>query len=504
MTSKVEFGDWQTNEELSLSICRMLYRKGVRPQVLIEPTCGYGSFVKSALSVFDTIEDVYCIDINSSYIKALSDWCDSCQYCKKVTFHIYYANVFEFDFSKIKTEVNDKRILLLGNPPWVNNSKLGKIGSSNLPTKSNFNKLKGLDAITGKSNFDIAEYITTQLIATFGTKKGNIAFLLKNSVIRHIIQAQPKNNYKIAQIEQYNINAKKEFDASVSASLFFANLNQPFSAQCKIYDFYDGTYKKEFGWSGNKFVSDTSLYAETKDIDGMSPFVWRSGVKHDCSKIMELKRINGTYINGLNEIVDVEHSCIYPLIKSSDIKAAKIDKANRFIIITQRRTSDNTELLSLSHPKLFAYLSAHETFFNNRASVIYKRSPRFSMFGIGDYSFLPYKVIVSSLYKNVSFAYTELIEDKPAIVDDTCYSIGFRNKEDAEIVADTLNSDAVKKFIYSIVFEDAKRIVNKDILMRINLLAAQEKGAKDDISNELATYIKTNYQQLDLFAQMAI
>lgn len=65
------------------------------------------------------------------------------------------------------------------------------------------------------------------------------------------------------------------------------------------------------------------------------------------------------------------------------------------------------------------------------------------------------------------------------MLDDTCYSIGFENVQDAEITRDLLNSSIVKSFIESISFSDAKRVISKDILMRINLIeVARQVGYK--------------------------
>ena len=63
MNGKREYGDYQTPEFFSLSVCR--YLKDIRkltPSVVIEPTCGVGSFVKSSL-IFDASE-IIGIEIN--------------------------------------------------------------------------------------------------------------------------------------------------------------------------------------------------------------------------------------------------------------------------------------------------------------------------------------------------------------------------------------------------------------------------------------------------------
>lgn len=466
--NKVEFGDWQTNDSLALTICKLLYAKGIHPQVVLEPTCGKGSFIKAALRTFDSIEEIIGIEINCDYVGEIKQWIAGSPY-KNVKFTIFCDTIFGFDFSKIRDKVEGKNLLILGNPPWVTNSQLGVLESDNLPSKSNLKKVKGIEAMTGKGNFDIAEYITYSLIKAFPWGNVHIAFLIKNSVIKNILQAREVSNLMIGSIEQYSFDAMREFGANVAASLFFAKCAQETSNTCQVFDLYTKEYKNSFGWVNGKFVSNTELYGEVKDLDGQSPFLWRSGVKHDCSKVMEIKRVNDLYYNGLGEIVDVEDDCVYPLVKSSDIKSNVIDSVSRYLIITQRKTSDNTEELKVTHPKLYKYLLQHKEYFDNRRSSIYKNNSRFCLFGIGDYSFKPYKVVISGLYKHIIFAFVDIVGNKPVMADDTCYIIGFDNKEDARFVAKLFNDEKTKKFIRSVSFEDAKRIVNKELLMRIDV-----------------------------------
>jgi hypothetical protein len=84
------------------------------------------------------------------------------------------------------------------------------------------------------------------------------------------------------------------------------------------------------------------------------------------------------------------------------------------------------------------------------------------MFGIGDYSFKPYKVAISGLYKVSNFTLVCPVEGRPVMVDDTCYQIGFESYLDALLTASVWNSPQVSKFLGSIVFADAKRPHTKD------------------------------------------
>ena len=59
-------------------------------------------------------------------------------------------------------------------------------------------------------------------------------------------------------------------------------------------------------------ISNISKYEEWKHVRGEdAKHIWRSGVKHDCSKVMELKPIGNSYQNGLGEIVDLENNYIF-------------------------------------------------------------------------------------------------------------------------------------------------------------------------------------------------
>ena len=102
-------------------------------------------------------------------------------------------------------------------------------------------------------------------------------------------------------------------------------------------------------------------------------------------------------------------------------------------------------------------------------SIIYKKRARFSVFGIGNYSFSPWKVAISGLYKNIAFSAIGNVAGKPIMVDDTCYFIPCESKEEAVLVADLLNSEACINFMKSLVFFDAKRPVNIDVLKRIDI-----------------------------------
>lgn len=490
-----EYGDFQTNEALAKKVSLFLSKKQANPQIIIEPTCGKGNFIIACLATFSSIENVYGIEIYKPYVwetkfNIIEFYLNKPQE-QKAQISIIHCNVFDYDFQKIAKQYSEKEILVIGNPPWVTNAKLGSLNSSNLPQKANFKNHSGLDAMTGKGNFDIAEFITLKMLEIFQNIEGNLLFLVKNSVIKNIITEQKKNKYTVSEIEKHSIDSKKEFNVSVEASLLFCQFKSNPAYYCTEYDFYNAQYPTlQFGWLENKFVSNIDIYSHTKNIDGECPFVWRQGLKHDCSSIMELDKsggdsLDGYYVNGLNEEIKLEEELVYGLLKSSDLKNTIINQTRKFTIITQKKVGQETKYIKHEFPKTFQYLIDHQDSFNARKSSIYNNKPAFSIFGIGDYSFKPYKVAISGLYKTFHFTLILPQNEKPVMLDDTCYLLGFDKIEFAVYTLILLNSETTVKFLQSVTFADAKRTFTKDVLMRIDLL-------------ELANSIDRNYLELEL------
>lgn len=474
--SRRAYGDFQTNEQLANRVVRYLTAKGASPECLIEPTCGQGSFIIAGLQQFPKLQKVIGIEIYYPYVWAtkfrILEYYLKNKSLQKPQIELIHADIFTFNLAAIANKNNALKLLIIGNPPWVTNSELGTLHTKNLPKKSNFKNHKGIDAITGKGNFDIAEYITLQLLQHFDHQTGMFAFLVKNAVVKNILFDQKKSNYRIGEMEQLNINTKKEFNVSVAASLFLTTLNSTPEWTCQIIDFYSKEQQMKFGWHKDKFVHSITHYQKAALIDGTCPFTWRQGMKHDCSKVMELEHCDDHYINGFKQAVNLEKKLLFGLLKSSDLKYEVVDQYRKTTIVTQKKIGQDTNYIKRDYPQTYAYLNANSAYFARRKSSIYKGKPPFSIFGIGDYSFAKYKVAISGMYKRTTFSLVLPENDKPLMLDDTCYFIGFDCLAAAQSAQKILNSDLVQHFLKAIIFPDAKRPITKKVLMRIDLQKA--------------------------------
>ncbi len=457
---KIEYGDFQTPLDFTEIVCNYLKKEFMaNPDIILEPTCGVGNFLSTAISVFNP-QKAYGIEKNTEYY--------ICSKTKLTNNAILYnEDFFDFNFSLLKKEILNHRLLVIGNPPWVNNSVLSSLDSLNLPRKTNFKDLKGLDALTGSSNFDICEFMFLELIDNFKNSNTTIALLCKTIVARNVFKELKRRNINFSDCRMITFDANKVFGVSVDACLFIVDLNSSDKSinKCKVFNFDNLTTQLSvFGYKGDKFFS--SLNDNAIDIDGKCCFDWRQGVKHDCSKIMELNEKFGIYINGNNKELDIEETIVFPLVKSSHIKKPIITTFKKRVIVTQRKIKEDTDFIKELAPKTWNYLNQNIELFQKRKSSIYKNSPAFSMFGIGDYSYSKYKVAISGFYKKPLFSL--LISEKPVMLDDTCYFLSFDNYNHAYSCMLILNSDKVQEFLISIAFIDSKRPFTKKILERID------------------------------------
>lgn len=347
-TKTREYGDFQTPLELTNRICKFLAASEIFPRSIIEPTCGKGNFLLSAIEHFLSIETGIGVDINSKYIEIATSKLLSNSYLNYV--EIIQENFFEIDWYKYIYDLPEP-LLVIGNLPWITNSSLGVLGSKNLPEKTNFQKYKGLDALTGKSNFDISEWMLIHILNWFNKKHGLVAMLCKNAVARKILQHASKNNLPLYKSSIYSIDTKKYFDASVDACLFVCHLgtSSP-NYDCSVYkDIDNKAHLSTFGTRNGQSIANIKLFEKWEHLTGKEYYKWRSGIKHDCAKIMELSMTNNELKNGLGYVVNIENTHIFPLLKSSDIANNK--NISRSVIITQKIIGEPTQHIQEDAPK---------------------------------------------------------------------------------------------------------------------------------------------------------
>jgi len=619
--AKIEFGDFQTPLGLAVDICALLKREGIEPDVVVEPTCGLGTFLVAAARTFPGAR-MRGLDINAKHLEAARQALQSAGAADRSDLRVQDFFVCDWD-AELRSVTGS--LLLLGNPPWVTNAVVGGLNGSNLPVKENFQGFRRIEARTGKSNFDISEWMLIRLLNAlqgrfedapvadlnlelvrtrsaaslrrvsrwqsevrdgvesvparfvegrlpsetshvkplngpltrslspsegervsagrerepFTGRKTTLALLCKTATARKALKYAWENHGRVATASLYRIDAKQHFDASVDACLLVAEIGSDGAMEAAVFDSLQaaqpsnsiglverdtvrafcssggahapsrvpvgappteaaaramestetledcgeapqsargaralpGRIRREFD-----LVADIRTYRRWKHLDGECPYRWRSGLKHDCAPVMELRpNLDGTFTNKLKERVRLEPEYLYPLLKCTDLSKGNT-QPGRFVLVTQKRVGEDTRAIARRAPQTWDYLQAHAEHFQARKSSIYKNVP-FALFGVGTYSFAPWKVAVSGLHRRPRFVLAGPRENRPVLFDDTCYFLSFDEENAARTVANILNTPLCLAFMETLLFPENKRPVTVELLQRLNLRAiARETG----------------------------
>ncbi len=465
---RIEYGDWQTPPELARAVADLLSRQAVRPASILEPTCGRGSFLLAAAESFPGIP-LHGYEINPGYVE------ESRHALAELPGGVHEADFFRWPWETTIRNLPEP-VLVVGNPPWVTSAGLGVLGSINAPIKSNFKKHSGLDAITGKGNFDVSEWMILRLLGALAGRRFTLAMLCKAAVARRVLEFTASNRVRVRGAV-YRIDAMRHFDAAVDAVLMRLDSDQTDhggdaesdAVVWPVFDRLDATNPvSEMGVIGNRLVSDVAAYRRTRHLEGHTRPEWRSGVKHDCARVMEFERRDGAWINGSGEVVDIEDEYLFPLVKGSDLANGKAN-ARRAVLVTQQYPGDDTSRIARNAPKTANYLAANDSVLAARKSAIYAHQPRYAIFGIGDYSFAPFKVAICGLYKKLAFTVVGNVNGKPVMVDDTCYFLPFAHEDEAMTAREALSSPTARGFLEARIFWDSKRPITKSILQSLDL-----------------------------------
>jgi hypothetical protein len=464
-----EFGDFQTPDSLALHATWRIRELGINPRSIIEPTCGRGAFLAAAATVFQDAERLVGMDINAAHLQIAGAKLLGGAYHDRVSLR-------ELDFFKVNwgdtLREYPRPWLILGNPPWVTNSELGSIASANLPEKSNFQDRMGIEAITGKSNFDISEWMVLRYLDWLEGSEGTVAVLCKTAVARKVLLHAWRKRVPVRAARIYKIDALANFEASVDACFFVLEAEpQGRAIDCDVFDYLDAPEPSHtIGSHRGVLVNDMATFGHWQALFGPEErYTWRSGIKHDCSKVMELVlEEGGSYRNGLQEAVNIEDTYLFPMFKSSDVANGRLERRS-VMLVTQRSVGEDTAQIKAMAPRTWGYLQEHATILGKRGSVIYRNKPPFSIFGVGGYSFAPWKVAISGFYKKLEFVKVGPLGGRPVVFDDTVYLLPCWSEDEASFLAELLDSEPARAFLHSMIHWDEKRPITAEILRRLSI-----------------------------------
>jgi hypothetical protein len=292
------YGDYQTPAPLAALVVDRLAQQYPCWTRVLEPTCGTGQFLHAAAQHHPA--EMVGIELQTEYAQAA-------RANTPLDTRIIQADIFSFDLAQIDWHTPG-HLLVVGNPPWVTNAAQSAAAHKNLPDKSNFQGWPGLEALTGKANFDIAETIWLKLLHALGPEPATLALLCKTSVARKVLQHVYDQRLLVSAARIYPIDSQRWFGVTASACLLALNLNLGAADyDIEVYAGLDSAPPPtHLGFARDTLVANPADFQALRFMDGRSPLEWRQGIKHDAATVLELRCENGRWLNKLGDGVVVE------------------------------------------------------------------------------------------------------------------------------------------------------------------------------------------------------
>lgn len=445
---KVIHGDYQTPSPLAREVAQLVrHRLPFEPDLVVEPTCGEGSIAMAAAQAFPAAH-VAGYELDASKVERLRA---TPALPSNLTATV--ANFFAVDWP---SQLTAERCLVVGNPPWVAVSRLGELGSRNRPAVSLKLGHSGIENKLGASNYDIAEYMTLVLAACLaGKPHGAVALLLKATAVRRLaVQLQAIG---ATDIHFFRIDGRKHFNVSVPCGLLYFDFQVSGAEPAYLeYESFDAPApSRQLVIRGRQLVAPAA---------GVTPFItgqkFRSGVKHDAAEVLELTGEEGAFVNKRGGLVALPQSAVFPLVKSSGLGLP----IAKWLVVPSAGLASYADVDQVPAEPLLHYLSAHREVFARRKSSVYAKLDEFAVFGIGPYSFKPWKVAISAFSKAPTFFVVGPHCGRPVLFDDTVYFLAFNTQEDAERAFEQLTSVTTQQALASRIFKEDMRAVKATVL----------------------------------------
>ncbi|MFQ6054683.1 MAG: Eco57I restriction-modification methylase domain-containing protein [Methanosarcinales archaeon] len=194
----------------------------------------------------------------------------------------------------------------------------------------------------------------------------------------------------------------------------------------------------------------------------------------------------------------IETDLIYPLIKSRNVKKWNLKKDYTYCIMVQdpkKRIGYEEKYLKRNYPKTHGYLYKFKDILLKRAS--YKKyfnkksAPFYTMFGIGEYTFAPYKVVWNRMGTNLNAVVTASVKDvyigeRVIIPENVLVFVPFENELEAHYLCAIMNSYIVNFLIQSYSVKGGKSFATPDILKFLNLNKFNSKDERHKKLSELS------------------
>lgn len=367
---------------------------------------------------------------------------------------------------------------LVGNPPWVGWDVLSRDYRDRLRKRVldrlDLYESEGFLSRLGGASDDLLHVFTSVTIDRHLARDGQVLYLVKRSLFDNVtgrdfrrlrLRRRAGSSRSLAVLHVQDLSGLgKIFDDGAGATALLhlvADRATSFPIPWDERVDRDGTMRRGHAQPARdeegapwRIVWDDGECAP--DLEGENAYAARirHGLKHDAEDVFALEVVerSGDLVICRDETgtFEIESDLVFPYLKSRHVRAFSILGHGHVLLPQQRAGMDNEAWLREHRPCAYTYLRRHAGRLAQRRSSVYRKGVFYGLFGLGEYSFAPWRVAWCSMGEDPRFVVSGSREDaflgpRAPIFDSVHYTIAFESDDAPHYLAAYLNAAPVRE-----------------------------------------------------------
>ncbi|WP_318569448.1 N-6 DNA methylase [Salinigranum marinum] len=203
----------------------------------------------------------------------------------------------------------------------------------------------------------------------------------------------------------------------------------------------------------------------------------RHGLKDDAKAVFSVEP---------DRLAELEPTHVYPYLRSKHVVKWGLFGHDRFLVPQRQAGVDNERALARESPATYDYLTDHRERLEARGSSWFEAGPFYSLFGLGPYTWAPYKVVWCRLGFKPHFAVVSTVDDpglgeKTVVPGDHCMFVACDDEREAHYLCALLNAAPYQRCLRDLA-GGGKAGLSKSVVSSVSL----PTWADTDRQNRLA------------------
>jgi hypothetical protein len=461
--------------------------------VIVDPGCGAGAFLTAAIrrkrqdgeehvvdpeTMLERLSTtVVGIDVNPVAVAAARTACLlallpvlRAAAVDQVCLPVFLGDALGLTEDAPTTGAEGRTTALVGNPPWIPWERLPKAQKDRLRAgpieRLGLFDHQGATARLGHANDDLSLPFVWTCIDRFLRDDGVAAFVLKRDHLRgpagRLVRSGRVGERRLGVDHVHDFGAVDPFEGvDVEAALYVFRVgnetHEPTAVvPTSVWEPTDTTP----AFASRSTMERTLARVETgvtptgddptgpwhrvdADLDALGECAYRvrHGLKDDAKAVFSVD----------DELLGrIEPTHVYPYLRSKHVVKWGLFGHDRFLVPQRQAGEENADELASEAPATYAYLDEHRERLERRGSSWFERGPFYSLFGLGPYTWAPYKVVWCRLGFKPHFAVISHIDDaelgrKAVVPGDHCMFIACECEREAHYLCALLNADPYQR-----------------------------------------------------------